>query len=400
MTYAPATRHRAGLMLARHAELVETNGIWAKTSTGSANAQIIYPEFTGYLTGNPRYDFIAGYTNTNALTISTDNGATFVSARKSDGSLMVGGEVVAGTMYSIRHDGTYWRLIGGAGGGVSFPTLAKSGAYTVGAGDAGKLIVTTGTWTLSLPAAGAVGTGFTIAVKNVGTGLITVDPSGTELVDLALTGLLASRQSVILVCDGTGWLSIGGLGFSTGQQWSTTAISGGITMSEGNLRAALSGNTTSYQTVRGANALPDGASYWEVSCLSFPSVGSDSGLLGIVDASFTDFVNRPLSPGAYQTDGTLRKTSGSTAFGASWGGGDTMMFAFKRPAGSSGSLWIGKNGVWQGSGDPVAGTNAAITAISQQVFPMASANLAPVYRARFSPLEFVYTMPSGFSPLA
>lgn len=291
-------------------------------------------------------------------------------------------------------------LINGAAIGSGYPAVAKSAAYTVAAADAGKLIVATGTWTLGLPAAASAGSGFTIAIKNTGTGLITVDPNGSELVDQAPTGLLSSRQSVILVCDGAGWNSIGGIGFSTAQQWSATAISGGITLSEGNLRAVLSSNTSSYQTVRGVNALPDGSTYWEVACLSFPNVGGDSGLVGVVDASFTDFANRPLTIGAYQTDGTLRKSAGGTAFGASWGGGDTMMFGFKRPPGGSGSLWIGKNGVWQGGGDPVSGTNPAITGITQQVFPMASANLAPVYRAHFSLLEFVYAIPSGFFPLA
>lgn len=86
---------------------------------------------------------------------------------------------------------------------------AKSGSYTVEAGDRGRLINCTGTWTLSLLAAATAGAGFAFAVRNSGTGVITIDGGGAELVDGAATITLTAGSSAVIVCDGTGWLSVG-----------------------------------------------------------------------------------------------------------------------------------------------------------------------------------------------
>jgi len=84
---------------------------------------------------------------------------------------------------------------------------ARSGAYTVVAGDRGKLIDATGTWTLTLPAAATAGVGFAFAVRNSGPGIITIDPNGSELVDGLLTTTIGAGLSAILVCTGAGWIS-------------------------------------------------------------------------------------------------------------------------------------------------------------------------------------------------
>ena len=87
---------------------------------------------------------------------------------------------------------------------------ARSAAYTVVAGDRGKLIdATSGTWTLSLTTAPGLGAGFVFAVRNSGTGTITIDPDGGELIDGALTQAVAPGGSLIVVCTGTAWRTIG-----------------------------------------------------------------------------------------------------------------------------------------------------------------------------------------------
>lgn len=86
---------------------------------------------------------------------------------------------------------------------------AKSGAYTVVTADRGKLINATGTWTLALPAAATAGAGFAFALRNSGAGVITVDPSATELIDGALTLDIAAGSSALVVCTGTAWLTVG-----------------------------------------------------------------------------------------------------------------------------------------------------------------------------------------------
>lgn len=86
---------------------------------------------------------------------------------------------------------------------------AKTGAYTLISTDRGKLIdATSGTWPLTLTAVATLGDGFAFAVKNSGTGVITIDPSGSETIDGAATITLAAGESCAVVCTGTGWKSV------------------------------------------------------------------------------------------------------------------------------------------------------------------------------------------------
>lgn len=88
-------------------------------------------------------------------------------------------------------------------------TSAKTGAYTVVAGDKGTLIdCTANTWTLSLTAAATLGSGFAFAVRNSGSGVITIDPNASELIDGAATTSLAAGESCFVTCDGTAFKTI------------------------------------------------------------------------------------------------------------------------------------------------------------------------------------------------
>lgn len=93
--------------------------------------------------------------------------------------------------------------------------VAKTAAYTVVVGDRGKLIAASGTWTLSLPAAATTGLGFSLAIRNTGSGLITIDPNAAELINGVATVVLAPGHAVQLVCTGAGWLTVGALGSET-----------------------------------------------------------------------------------------------------------------------------------------------------------------------------------------
>lgn len=87
--------------------------------------------------------------------------------------------------------------------------LTKAGAYSVVAADKGRLIDCTGTWTLSLLAAATAGDGFTVGVRNSGSGVITVDPNLSETIDGGTTMSINAGESLILHCGGTAWLSVG-----------------------------------------------------------------------------------------------------------------------------------------------------------------------------------------------
>lgn len=94
-------------------------------------------------------------------------------------------------------------------GALGSGTVAKSANYTVVAADRGKLIDCTSTITLSLTAAAAIADGFSIAVRNSGTGTITIDPNGSEQVDGASTMQLYSGESCVIVCNGSAWKTLG-----------------------------------------------------------------------------------------------------------------------------------------------------------------------------------------------
>lgn len=86
--------------------------------------------------------------------------------------------------------------------------VAKTAGYTVVLADQGRLIDATLTWTLVLPSVATALAGFSILLKNSGTGIITIDPNAAELIDGAATITVPRGYSVTITCDGTGWGTI------------------------------------------------------------------------------------------------------------------------------------------------------------------------------------------------
>ena len=109
-------------------------------------------------------------------------------------------------------------------GSLGSAYVAKTGAYTATTTDRGKVINASGTWTLSLPAAAAAGSGFALLVKNGGSGVITLDPSGAELVDGSATLALSAGRAVLLSCTGTAWAKV----FHSENLLGTVSQSGGV----------------------------------------------------------------------------------------------------------------------------------------------------------------------------
>ena len=106
---------------------------------------------------------------------------------------------------------TYWRGDGTWSAVTASTTLTisnKTTTYTVVAGDAGKIInCTSGTFTVSLTAAGTLGAGFNCTIWNTGDGTITIDPSSTETIDSVSTRVLYSGEGCQVVCNGSNWNS-------------------------------------------------------------------------------------------------------------------------------------------------------------------------------------------------
>lgn len=92
--------------------------------------------------------------------------------------------------------------------------LTRTTAYTVVEADRGKIIACTGTFSLSLTAASTLGAGFAVAVANVGSGAITIDPNGTETIDAATTYVVPANTTALIACTGSAWVVVSGNPFA------------------------------------------------------------------------------------------------------------------------------------------------------------------------------------------
>ena len=83
--------------------------------------------------------------------------------------------------------------------------------YTLGvASDRSALYVWTGgAGTISLPLASDAGNDWFVQVRNGGTGALTVDPAGVDLINGSSSLVLNPGDSAIVACSGTAWFTIG-----------------------------------------------------------------------------------------------------------------------------------------------------------------------------------------------
>jgi len=91
-----------------------------------------------------------------------------------------------------------------------YPVIAYSSNYTLTSANSADLSVWTGgAGTLTLPSAVTVGTGWFITLKNNGTGVLTITPSGSETIDGNASQQLQLTESISLVSNGANWNSFG-----------------------------------------------------------------------------------------------------------------------------------------------------------------------------------------------
>lgn len=94
---------------------------------------------------------------------------------------------------------------------VAAVVSAKTSNYTVVLGDLAKRISCTNSFTLSLTNAAALGNGFLFYVSNDGTGVITIDPSASELINGRSTILVYPGERFQIQCDGAAFSTFGRL---------------------------------------------------------------------------------------------------------------------------------------------------------------------------------------------
>jgi len=92
----------------------------------------------------------------------------------------------------------------------SHPVATTSGSFTADATYRAKTLVWTGgVGTLSLTSAGTLGDDWFMMVRNGGTGLLTIDPDGSELINGSSTLALQINDSAFVCCSGSAFYTVG-----------------------------------------------------------------------------------------------------------------------------------------------------------------------------------------------
>lgn len=90
------------------------------------------------------------------------------------------------------------------------PTTEFNANYTLGVADRASNFVWTGaSGTLTLLAVATATNGYYVLVRNGGSGQLTLDPTGSETINGTATLVLQPGDSVIVVCSGAAWYTIG-----------------------------------------------------------------------------------------------------------------------------------------------------------------------------------------------
>jgi len=127
----------------------------------------------------------------------------------------------------------------------------------------------------------------------------------------------------------------------------------GATFSEGNLKVVTNASNENYGT--GTFGVSAGKWYWEVKVTS----SQNYEFIGITDivsstTSFTAYTSALKAISYYAQNGTYYTNGSNTAYGNTYTTNDIIGVALDI---TNGKLYYSKNGTFQNSGDPVAGTN-------------------------------------------
>lgn len=171
---------------------------------------------------------------------------------------------------------------------------------------------------------------------------------------------------------------------------------GAFTVGQGNLQTAMS-----YIGPDSTIAMSSGKWYWEV----IPTGGTSAynPRIGIVPSNHGTYTGTSVGDpaGTYGYDSTGQKGSGGTytSYGLSYTDSDVIGVALDM---DNGKIWFSKNGVWNASGDPAAGTNPAYTSITGEYFAsIGTGGNGGGFTCHFNfgQRPFNSTPPSGFKSL-
>ena len=100
-----------------------------------------------------------------------------------------------------------------------------------------------GVGTLTLPSSSSVGENWFCMIRNNGTGILTIAPQGTDTIDGNANQQLQLTESLVIVCNGTGWNTFG-LGRSNSFAYTQLALT-------------ITGGTTTLTSAQAANTIQE-----------------------------------------------------------------------------------------------------------------------------------------------
>jgi hypothetical protein len=184
--------------------------------------------------------------------------------------------------------------------------------------------------------------------------------------------------------------------------WSPINKSSTQNVTNGNLTASSSGGT-SYGALCATMGVSSGKWYWEMTytrngSTNSPVIGFGNDLFNYTNPP-SGYLGSDLNAGGINVfNGNAAINATSTAYGSAIASNDVVMFAMDL---DNRKFYIGKNGTWFNSGNPVAGTNQwpySATIVGSTFFP--AVNMFNDSAAtNFGQQPFVYTPPTGFLAL-
>lgn len=177
--------------------------------------------------------------------------------------------------------------------------------------------------------------------------------------------------------------------------WDPANKGANVTLSGGDLIATI--GAANYNVARSTSSKSSGKWYFEVLINNKAAGGGTIGV-GILNSSavFNSYLGSSSNSYGYLNDGRRLFNNVNPGDFSTYTSADVIGVALDA---GSGSIWLAKNNVWQGTGDPAAGTNAAWTGIAAGAWYAGAyaSDSGSQFTGRFKSANFSYTPPTGFS---
>ena len=172
-----------------------------------------------------------------------------------------------------------------------------------------------------------------------------------------------------------------------------------LTISDGNLRTSAGGTANAIEAITQIGP-SSGKYYAEFTLNAAPQLSNQYPVIGVIGADLNITGGNNIGNSTYRgyiPNGTI---SGGASYGDTFGNGDVIGVALDL---DNQKIWFSKNGTYQNSGDPAAGSNAAFTNLTDGLFYRFcighAGSSATDVTGNFGASAFATAAPTGFKAL-